>query len=142
MNNKIEAFKFFVTFLSPGTLFSEPTTKEIEKWDTEVAMEMAHDVTQRHGATPYAFYFTTRGRGAEDLDSREMDRSVQYFLGGKIETIADVEARNDPNEEILLSNMKCNGYDRIIVNTNSYKSTMPFGDDDILLDWTPKERAK
>ena len=105
-------------------------------------METAHDIVQRHGATPYAFYFTTRGRGAEDLDSREMDRSCQYFLGGKIETIADVEARNDPDEEILLSNMKGNGYDRIIVNTNSFKSTMPFGDDDVRLDWTPRDKAE
>ena len=140
MTAKIEAFKFFVTFLSPGTLFSEPSTQEVEKWDIHAAVERAHTIVARHGATPYAFYFTTRGRNAEDLDSREMDRSCQYFLGGQIETLADVEARNDPNEDILRSNMRGNGIKRVIVNTNSFKSIMPFGDDDILLDFTPRKQ--
>ena len=31
--------------------------------------------------------------------------------------------------------MECNGYARIIVNTNSWKVTQPLRDDDVVLDW-------
>jgi hypothetical protein len=100
---------------------------------------MAHEIHERHGATPFAFFFTTRARTAKELDSKETKRSGRYFLGGKIETLAEVEARNSPDENILRSNMRCNGYARIITNTNSWKVTQPFEDDDTLLDWKPKE---
>ena len=49
------------------------------------------------------------------------------------ETIEEIEKRNDPKEEILRSNMRNNGYDRVIVNTNSYKITLPFTDEDHLI---------
>ena len=125
----------FVTFYSPGTLFAEQSTKKIDSWDPDVAMEMARGIKERYGATPYGFRFSTRGRGPKDLDSSEIDRSPMYFLGGKIETIEEVRERNDPDERILLSNMEGNGYDRIIVNTNSWRVTQPFNDDDVLLDF-------
>ncbi len=131
----IEVFKHFVVFLSPGTLVSERSTHAIDEWDVEKAKEQARSIIERHGATPYAFYFMTRARDAKDLDSRELDRSCQYFLGGKVETLAEIEARNDPSESILLGNMRCHGYNRVIVNTNSFKSTMPFGDSDVILDF-------
>jgi len=60
-----------------------------------------------------------------------------YYLGGKIETLAQVEARNDPSEHILRSNMRCNGWKRIIVNDNSWRFTAPLNDDDVVLDYQP-----
>lgn len=127
--------KHFVVFYSPGTFFAESTTKEIDAWDVNQAKEMARVIKERHGATPYGFQFITRGRTDEDLDSKVIDRSPMYYLGGKVETYEEVVARNDPKEEILRSNMKCNGYDRIITNTNSWKITQPLGDNDIVLQW-------
>lgn len=132
----------FVTFYSPGTFVAETTEKPIHSWDTDTAMKMAHGIEERYGATPYAFRFTTRGRGPKDLDSREVERSCLYHLGGKIETFAEVEARNDPKEDILRSNMRGNGYDRIVVNDNSWRSVHPFGKDDVMLDWKPKKKHK
>lgn len=125
----------FVTFLSPGTFVHETSTKPIEKWDVEQAKAMAKDIVGRHGATPFAFYFTTRSRKKTDLDSKQTARSCTYYLGGKVETLEEVEARNLPDERILRSNMECNGYARIIVNTNSWKVTQPLRDDDVVLDW-------
>lgn len=130
--------KHFVTFLSPGTFVSEQTTLPITSWDTAIACEMAHSVTERHGATPYGFQFTTRERDDDDLDSKVTQRSGIYFLGGRIETFAEVEARNDPKEEILRFNMRSNKYARIIINENSWRVCQPFMNEDVLLDWKPR----
>lgn len=127
--------KHFVTFYSPGTFCSEETTREIESWDVNAAHDVALTIKERHGAVPYGFRFTTRSRGENDLDSKVTDRSCFYWLGGKVETLAMVEARNDPNEEILRSNMRNNNIKRIITNTNSYKFTGSMGDDDVVLDF-------
>lgn len=132
----------FVTFYSPGTFVAEPTEKPIPDWDTDTAMKMAHDIVERYDATPYAFRFTTRARSGGDLDSHEAKRSCLYHLGGKVETLAEVEARNDPKESILRSNMRGNGYNRIVVNDNSWRSVQPLGKDDVVLDWKPKKRKR
>jgi hypothetical protein len=126
--------KDYVRYFSPGTFVSETTEKLIDVWDVDKAIEMAHDVVERYHAVPYAFQFVTYSRGDEDLDSHQSAKSCMYFLGGKIETLAEIEARNDPKEEILRSNMRSGGYDKIVVNDNSWRSTMPFGENDIMLD--------
>ncbi len=132
--------KHFVIFYSPGTFVAETTSKPIDSWDVEKAMEMAHDVVERYGATPYGFQFSTRSRVDEDLDSKQSAKSPFYHLGGKVETLAQVEARNDPKEEILRSNMRCNGWDRIIVNDNSWRSVRPLEKTDVVLNWKPRPK--
>ncbi len=133
----------FVTFYSPGTFLSEETTKPIDSWNVEAAKEMARDVVERCGATPYCFVFTTRRRESDKLDSREVARSSRYFLGGKVMTVSDVE-REMPDERILLSNMRCNRIERVVVNDNSWRSVQPLGEGDTVIDWevAPKRKAK
>lgn len=126
--------KHFVTFLSPGTLVHEQTEKPIASWNVLEALRMASEIVERYNAKPFAFYFTTRARAQDDLDSKVVQTSGRYYLGGKIETIQQVRERADPNEDILLRNMEMNGWDRVIVNTNSWKVTQPFEDDDVMLD--------
>lgn len=125
--------KHFVTFLSPGTLFSEETTKPIDRWDVEAAKAMADGIKERHGAIPYGFRFTTRGRENDELDSKVVATSPMYYLGGDVLTLAEVKARNDREDRILIGNMERNGYDRVIVNNNSWKITQPLHKDDIVL---------
>lgn len=132
--------KHFVTFYSPGTLFAEQTSKPIDSWDVGKASELAHEIVERHEATPYGFRFVTRSRGPDDLNSHQSAQSAMYFLGGKVETLAEIEARDDPKEEILRFNMHCNGYDKVITNTNSWRCTLPLDKDDVVLDWTPRKR--
>lgn len=127
--------KHFVTFCSPGTLFHETTEKEISSWNPDEAMVMAREIKERHGAAPFGFYFTTRERKRGELDSKQVARSVDYYLGGKIETLEEVEARNLPSEEILRFNMQANNINKIIVNKNSWKSTLPYNEGDVVLDW-------
>jgi len=125
----------FVTFLSPGSFVHEQSTKPIDAWDTDKAMEMARGITERYNATPFAFYFTTRERGPNDLDSVVSDRSCTYYLGGTIRTAEEVMAGTDPDEKILRSNVQGNGIKRIVVNTNSFKSTHVLEDGDVVLDF-------
>jgi len=127
--------KHFVTFFSPGTFVAEETEKPIDSWDVEKACAMATEVLERYNATPYGFQFTTRSRGDADLDSKVTKRSPIYYLGGKVETLAQVKARATEKDRILVANMEGNGYDRIITNTNSWRFTGPLRDGDVVLDW-------
>lgn len=127
--------KHFVTFYSPGTFVSEMTEKPIDSWDIEKAKSMAHTIRERHGATPYGFRFSTRYRGENDLDSKVVASSGMYYLGGKIRHLDFIIIENKPDEETLIWNMKMNNWDRVIENTNSYRITQPFTDEDVLLEW-------
>lgn len=130
---KVEAH--FVMFFSPGTFVAEQTEKPIKSWDVKLAKKMAAKVKERYNAVPYAFQFSTRSRGPKDLDSKITKRSPLYHLGGKVETLAEVKARATADDRILISNMEGNGWDRIITNTNSWRSTQPLGKTDIVLEW-------
>jgi len=123
----------FVTFYSPGTFVAETSSKPIALWDADLAVAMAGEITERYGATPYGFRFSTRAREDDELDSKQVAQSAFYYIGGKVETIEEVEARDDPKEEILRSNMRRNGYSRIWTSTSGWKWTQPLGDADIVI---------
>lgn len=132
----------FVTFYSPGTFVAETTRMPIDSWDVEQAKQTASSIVERHGATPYGFKFTTRSRDEGDLDSRQIAESSMYYLGGTVQTLAEIKAKNDPADRILISNMEGNGWDRVITNNNSWQWTQPLQADDVVLEWTPPERQK
>jgi hypothetical protein len=129
----------FVTFLSPGTFLSEITTKEIPFWDIDMAIKMVDGVIERYNATPYGFYFTTRGRYDYELDSKETDRSSMYYLGGTVRTLKEIELELDMKNDILIRNMRANGYDKVVINTNSWKIIQPLNNSDIVLDYKVKK---
>ena len=87
---RVRIKQHFVTFFSPGTFFSEMTTKSISSWNVKRAQKMAEAITERHAATPYGFQFSTRGRTGRDLDSRELATNGMYYLHGKVETLRHV----------------------------------------------------
>jgi len=130
---EINVKKHFVTFYSPGTFVAEESVKEIDSWDIDIARKMAESIKERYSAVPYAFRFTTRTRKPEDLDSHVSEKSPTYFINCKVETLAEVEARDDPKEKILRSNMRGNGWDRIATTIKGWKWTQPIGPDDIVL---------
>lgn len=129
--------KHYVTFFSPGTFFDEDTTKEIDSWDVALATKMAKSITERYSATPNSFQFSTRERGPKDFDSKETKRSVTYYLpGAVVETLKEVEARNDPSEEILRNNMRGNGYLKIVrsaPNAKGWRWCKPLNKGDVVL---------
>jgi hypothetical protein len=123
----------FVTFFSPGTFVAETSTKPILSWDLDLAVAMSSDIKERHGARPYGFRFTTRGRGPDDLDSKVIATGPMHYLGGKVETLDEVRARGRSDERILLSNMEGNGWDRIWTSTEGYRWTQPLNVDDVVI---------
>lgn len=123
----------FVTFYSPGTFTSETTSKQIDEWDTATALVMAMGIVERYGAKPYAFRFTTRENDGTALDSKETASSPLHYFGVKVETLDEIEARNDPKESILRSNMRGNGYDRVAVPIEGWRGAYPLGKDDVVL---------
>lgn len=126
--------KNYVTFMSPGTFVAESSTKEIDSWDTNEAVKMSKSIVERYGAKPYCFYFTTRERTDVDFDSKETKRSGLYYLGGKVKTIKELKAENNPKNKILISNMECNGWERVIETNNSYLWTQPLNSGDTVLE--------
>jgi len=122
----------FVTFNSPGTLFSEQTEMLIDSWDVNAAVEMSKGITERYNAKPYAFFFTTRSRGERDLDSKEIKRSGQYFLGGRTLTLKEVKAEM-PDERILIGNMEGNKWKKVVISENGWRSCHPLMDGDVVL---------
>jgi len=135
--------KHQVRFYSPGTLFSESSVHDIDSWDTAKAVEMAERILERYNAKPYGFVFETLlvaddvpdGEGGTlRVESRRVAQSGVHFLGGKLETYDDVVARNDDKENILRSNMRGNEQWIVCINTNSWRSTMPFNDEDCIVD--------
>lgn len=132
----------FVTFYSPGTFVSEQSSMPIHAWDVDTAKALALTVSERHGATPHSFRFSTRSRGPDDLDSKTSATSGLYYLGGTVLTLAEVEARGEERDSILISNMRCNGYERVIENRNSWLFTGPLSEGDTVLDFTPPTRTE
>lgn len=136
--------KHFVTFYSPGTMFAESDVVAIGTWLPVEAARMAKDITQRHGAKPYGFRFSTcivarpvpDGEGGLlEVEPKEVARSGMFFLTGTVRIVKDIEAKADPAERILLSNMKGNGWAACVQNDNSYRSTQPFTKEDVVVDW-------
>ena len=126
--------KHFVVFSSPGTFVHEETTKEIDSWDVGKAIAMSKEITERYGSKPFGFRFITRSRKDNELDSKQIDQSGMYFLGGRIMTVEEVEDEDNPDNQILIQNMRTNNIDRVVRNDNSWRVYLPMGESDTLLD--------
>ena len=65
-------------------------------------------------------------------------KSGVYYFRGTIETHAEVEAKNDPEDEILLFNMRANEIPRVIrLSAGRYSYTQVFQEEDRMLEVDP-----
>ena len=134
MTQQLAVSQHFVTFLTPGALVSNPSTRPIDRWDVTLAVNACKEMACRtNRMPPYAFFFTTRGRTTDELDSRETARSGRYFIHGRIETLQEVEDRADPGDNILLDNMRVNRWTKVVRNFPGYPWTTPLQEGDVVL---------
>ena len=120
--------KHFVRFISAGSFTSEETIKEIDCWDVQKAIAISKKIVERHGAKPYGFQFITRSRKDDELDSRVIKRSGIYYIDGIVETLDEIKAKKSPSNQILISNMECNRWDKVVITKTGW--TLPFNEDD------------
>lgn len=130
----------FVVFLSPGTFVNEVTEKKISSWDVDKAVQMASKVTERYGATPFGFYFVTKGLSF--IGNNQKAKSNMYYLGGEVLTLRQVKARKNPKDKTLIWNMETNKIDRVLENTNSWKVALPLEKGDVVLPYEAPKRAR
>lgn len=132
-------------FYSPGTFFHEEMSIILDKPTVAEAVAASKGVVERYGATPFGFQIVEQivgdpvpdGRGGTlDVMPKKVRTSGMYFLGGRLRKLDDIEAVADPSESILVSNMRANDQPVVVENTNSWKSTHVFGENDVLLDAT------
>jgi len=132
--------KHFVSFYSPGSFFSEHTTKPIKDWNIASAKRMAKTITERYGSSPYGFRFETRIKTGRDMGkplyNKLAKESGMYYLNAIVETYEEIVARDLPDENILRDNMRINGYKKIVTNgpdSKTWKFSMPFEKGDTIL---------
>jgi hypothetical protein len=119
--------RHFVTFFWPGSFVANTSVKPISGWDVKAARQMAGEFDH----PPYGFRFSTRSRGEHDLDSSETATSGFYYLGGTVETADEIERRGDPRDRILLQNMRCNDWPKIIRTRGGW--AQPLNSTDVVL---------
>ena len=132
--------KHYVVFSSPGSFFHEKSEHEIGEWNTHEAVRIAGTVVERHGARPFGFHFETRLTangliaGVLRVEPKTIKTSGMHFINGRVVTYDDVVARNDPQEQILLSNMRNNDSVLICETRNGYLSTNEYREDACVVD--------
>lgn len=97
--------RHYVEFVYPGIIVSESSSREIESREAPVEMPA--------GAFGYRFFDRVeQDAGEETLYGKPKNRSAWHYQG-EIWTVDRVKAEL-PNERILISNMRGNGYDRVV----------------------------
>lgn len=114
----------YVEFYFPGVMFDETSVKKVATRDTK-------DISVPNGAFGFRFFdvMTTEENGVK-MESDKLNESPMYYYGGRIMTLAVVQ-REVPDARILISNMRGNGYKRVIrCRTGNFK---PFQKGDVLI---------
>lgn len=104
----------YVRFYYPGIMFSETSIQEIKEND---------DVQIPKSCFTYEFFDM-------DLTGTEINISGKHYIGD-VYTIEDIEKMQDPSLDILLSNMKCNNFPKVVkTNIGNYQ---PLKEGDIVV---------
>lgn len=143
--------KLFVVFLSPGTFVDEESERPISAWDPREALAGSEQITERHGAKPYGFYFEERlvaapipdGQGGTlEVVPKTLRRSGVHYIDGCLRTYDEVIAA-EGERSILAGNMWSNDWPIVVETARSYKHTGVFKPEDFVVgpDGTIKERG-
>jgi hypothetical protein len=108
----------YVTFLSPGSFFPEESTRKVDGWYPDLERQSL----LADGA--FAFYFTTRERADDELDSRQTAKSGRYYLGGEVFHLSSLP--QDAAHRTLRSNIEqFEGQNAIKCRTGNWQPFLP-----------------
>jgi len=118
----------------------ETDTVEFPSIDLKVIAAKAKTLSQRHGAKPFGFRVETKEYEEiitkDDKVFRTKTETTYssgiYFLTGRVLTLNDVPDTEE--NHILRSNMEINKL-VCVENTNSYRHTSAFREEDKIIDW-------
>lgn len=118
--------QLFCTYYSPGTFLTETSRYEVETQEdlASCAQRAKVDIKERYNATPFGFRFT---------DGNGKSLSGMHYLTGKV--IRFDEVPDDSEHGIMRDNMRGNNMAVVIENTNSYRFTGNFSEEDVIVDW-------
>ena len=105
----------FVTFFTIGKTDAEEDTKLVPGWNVELAITMARNMYSRQFIKPYAFRFSSRAWSNVDLCSTVRATGPMNYLGGRMEPLAKLEARDEPEERLLLAKIRERGFGTVVV---------------------------
>jgi len=121
---------YYAEMFEPGIICSESYNMKLGSWGT--VDEAKNKAISEVGG---AFGFNIKHR-TEDFDGDEMltgswvNDTKTIYVKGTVKTLSQVKDQH-PNERILISNMECNKWDRVIMMPNG--QAFPFEDGNELL---------
>ncbi|KQW72338.1 hypothetical protein [Ensifer sp. Root127] len=122
-----------IRFLFDASFKSTEYVVETSSWDVEAAAGIAHRLTLERGVQPYAFWFESREPG----HGPEPKISGTYYLGGKLQTLDELRAENDPSAVIMIHHLEARGIERVVTTNCPCLASFPFRDGDHILEWEP-----
>ncbi len=131
MARKIEVKEYtrlFVEYFYPGILVNESSSQEVEARD---AQKCAREIPK--GAFMFRFYdvfYMEDAETEEVLNRKRLNESKAYYVDGVALDKEGVK-KEIPNNEILLSNMRANGWDKVIKTRTG--NIQPLNDDCIII---------
>jgi len=116
--------KTFVEFLYPGVMFDETSVSEVKTRDWKKL-----NVPERAFGFRFFDIMETEEDGVK-LQSSRLNQSPIHYYGGRVMTIDEVREEM-PEARILISNMECNNWHKVVCcRTGNFK---PFENDDIFI---------
>jgi len=113
--NKKTKVTTYVEFFYPGLIFPESSVRKVKNRDVKKL---------KIPTTAFGFHFfdikSTIVRKTK-MESKRLNASPFYYFGGRIMTLEEV-CKELPEAKILINNMECNGWDRVIrCRTGNYQ---------------------
>ena len=78
---------------------SESITRKIDSWDVGKALEKYVEAMKTYHSKLFGFRFITK------KDGKIVRKSGTFYVNGKVETLKELIARNDPKDETLINNL-------------------------------------
>lgn len=118
-----------VTYLFPGSFFSEESSRKVSAWDVAEALK---DIPKLSDTYPpaFCFYFSTMRREDDEMNGKQVAKSGRYYLGGKVYEYDELPQGKE--NEILRLNIQ--HYDGKRAIKTSAGNWQPFLPGDTLLD--------